>query len=176
MNSSLSVLTGLLLAPLAALHAAEPFWEKVAPTGASATFHFQPPDSFFGDPIPFYHDGVHHVCFWHGKIRGKRTPCRDRAEIPTKDSVIELRFRFAGAQSLTTEFNDHAYTGSHYGHLSMMRISPQSVVLTDQRDGGANHEIMELTKDPIKKDEREKRMQRHLSSTTGCWAMARPCA
>lgn len=98
------------------------------------------------------------------------------AEIPTKDSVIELRFRFAGAQSLTTEFNDHAYTGSHYGHLSMMRISPQSVVLTDQRDGGANHEIMELTKDPIKKEEREKRMQRHLSSTTGCWAMARPCA
>ena len=78
MSSSLSVLTGLLLAPLAALHAAEPFWEKVAPTGASATFHFQPPDSFFGDPIPFYHDGVHHVFFLHGKIGGKRTPGRDQ--------------------------------------------------------------------------------------------------
>ena len=29
----------------------------------TATFHYQPPDAVFGDPIPFYHDGVHHVFF-----------------------------------------------------------------------------------------------------------------
>jgi len=61
------ILTALLLASSAVLHAAEPFAEKVAPTRVAATFHYQPPDSFFGDPIPFFHDGVHHVFYLHGK-------------------------------------------------------------------------------------------------------------
>ena len=29
------------------------------------TFHYQPEGTFFGDPIPFYHAGVHHVFFLH---------------------------------------------------------------------------------------------------------------
>jgi sucrose-6-phosphate hydrolase SacC (GH32 family) len=33
----------------------------------ATTFHYQPPDTFFGDPIPFYHDGVHHVFYLHPK-------------------------------------------------------------------------------------------------------------
>ncbi len=27
------------------------------------TLHYRPPESIFGDPIPFYHDGVHHVFY-----------------------------------------------------------------------------------------------------------------
>jgi hypothetical protein len=80
-------------------------------------------------------------------------------DIPTKDSVIELKFRFAGAQSLTTEFDDRAFTGSHYGHLCMIRISPQNIIFTDQRDGGANLELIEMAKDPSRKEERAKRLQ-----------------
>jgi hypothetical protein len=80
-------------------------------------------------------------------------------DVPTKDSVIELKFRFAGAQSVTAEFDDRAYTGSHYGHICMIRISPQAVILTDQRDGGANNEVQKLANDPTKKAERAKRLQ-----------------
>jgi hypothetical protein len=31
--------------------------------GTIATFHYQPPGAYFGDPIPFYHEGVHHVFY-----------------------------------------------------------------------------------------------------------------
>jgi sucrose-6-phosphate hydrolase SacC (GH32 family) len=34
--------------------------EAAKPTG---TVHYQPAGSIFGDPIPFYHDGVHHVFY-----------------------------------------------------------------------------------------------------------------
>ena len=29
--------------------------------GPDVTFHFQPEGKVFGDPIPFFHDGVHHL-------------------------------------------------------------------------------------------------------------------
>jgi hypothetical protein len=54
-------------------------------------------------------------------------------DIPTKDSVIEFRFRLGGAQSVTAEFDDRAFNGSHYGHLCMARISAKSVILVDQK-------------------------------------------
>ena len=54
-------------------------------------------------------------------------------DIPTKDSVIEFRFRLGGAQSVTAEFDDRAFNGSHYGHLCMARISAKAVILTDQK-------------------------------------------
>jgi len=75
-------------------------------------------------------------------------------DVPTKDSVIELRFKFAGSTGLSVEFDDRKYTGSHYGHICMMRVTPTGVILTDQRDGGMKNEIMEMSKDPAKKDER----------------------
>ena len=67
MKHLLTLLAALLLAPLATLHADEPSPEKLAPTRVAGTFHFQPPDSFFGDPIPFHHAGVHHVFYLHSK-------------------------------------------------------------------------------------------------------------
>ena len=54
-------------------------------------------------------------------------------DIPTKDSVIEFRFKLGGAQSVTAEFDDRAFNGSHYGHLCMARISAKAVILTDQK-------------------------------------------
>jgi len=75
-------------------------------------------------------------------------------DVPTKDSVIEFKFKFAGATGVSAEFDDRQYTGSHYGHICMMRVTPTSVILTDQRDGGMKNEIMEMSKDPAKKEER----------------------
>ncbi len=54
-------------------------------------------------------------------------------DIPTKDSVIEFRFRLGGAQSVTAEFDDRKFNGSHYGHLCMARIAATGITLTDQK-------------------------------------------
>ena len=68
-------------------------------------------------------------------------------DVPTKDSVIEFRFRLAGAQSVTAEFDDRKFTGSHYGHICMARIAAKSIILTDQKEGGAKHEIRAMSAD-----------------------------
>ncbi len=54
-------------------------------------------------------------------------------DIPTKDSVIEFRFKLGSAQSVTAEFDDRKFNGSHYGHLCMARISANGITLTDQK-------------------------------------------
>ena len=38
-------------------------------------------------------------------------------EIPTRDSVVEVKIRFDGASMIDVEFDDRKYTGAHYGHL-----------------------------------------------------------
>ena len=38
-------------------------------------------------------------------------------DVPTKDSVVEYRFKFAGATALSAEFDDRKFKGSHYGHI-----------------------------------------------------------
>ncbi len=54
-------------------------------------------------------------------------------DIPTKDSVIEFRFKLGGAQSVTAEFDDRKFNGSHYGHLCMARIAADKIILVDQK-------------------------------------------
>ncbi len=54
-------------------------------------------------------------------------------DVPTKDSVIEFRFKLGGAQSVTAEYDDRKFNGSHYGHICMARISATSVILVDQK-------------------------------------------
>ena len=54
-------------------------------------------------------------------------------DIPTKDSVIEFRFKLGGAQSVTAEYDDRKFNGSHYGHICMARIAATGITLTDQK-------------------------------------------
>jgi hypothetical protein len=76
-------------------------------------------------------------------------------DLPTKDSVVEFRFRFAGANAVSAEFDDRKFTGSHYGHICFARITPKSVTLADQKEGSMRNDIYEM-KDPAKKAERNK--------------------
>ena len=78
------------------------------------------------------------------------------ANIPTKDSVVEFKFKLAGATAVSAEFDDRKYTGSHYGHICYARITPKSVILADQRDGSMRNDIIEMGKDPARKEERAK--------------------
>ena len=54
-------------------------------------------------------------------------------DIPTKDSVIEFRFKLGGAQSVTAEYDDRKFNGSHYGHICMARIAATFITLSDQK-------------------------------------------
>ena len=80
-------------------------------------------------------------------------------DVPTKDSIVEFRFRFAGATALSAEFDDRKYTGSHYGHICFARMTPKSVILGDQRDGSMRNDIYAMAKDPSKAKERNALLQ-----------------
>jgi len=50
-------------------------------------------------------------------------------DIPTKDSVVEVKIRFEGASMIDVEFDDRKYTGSHYGHLCRAQVRLTGVTL-----------------------------------------------
>ena len=77
-------------------------------------------------------------------------------EIPTKDSVVEVKIRFEGASMIDVEFDDRKYTGAHYGHLCRAQVRLTGVTLIDERDGSMRNDIYEMSKDPEKKQERAK--------------------
>ena len=74
-------------------------------------------------------------------------------EIPTKDSVVEVRIRFEGATMIDVEFDDRKYTGAHYGHLCRAQVRLNGVTLIDERDGGMRNDIYEMKKDASRKAE-----------------------
>lgn len=77
-------------------------------------------------------------------------------EIPTKDSVVEVKIRFEGATMIDVEFDDRAYTGAHYGHICRAQVRLTGVTLIDERDGTMRNDIYEMNKDPGRKAERAK--------------------
>src|SRR5438309_303989 len=74
-------------------------------------------------------------------------------EIPTKDSVVEVKIRFEGATMIDVEFDDRKYTGSHYGHLCRAQVRLTGVTIIDEKEGSMRNDIYEM-KDPAKKAER----------------------
>jgi hypothetical protein len=76
-------------------------------------------------------------------------------DVPTKDSIVEFKFKLAGATAVSAEFDDRKYKGSHYGHICFARVTPKSVILADQRDGSMRNDIYAMT-DPSQKQERNK--------------------
>src|SRR5947209_4277887 len=77
-------------------------------------------------------------------------------EIPTKDSVVEVKIRFEGATMIDVEFDDRKYTGAHYGHLCRAQVRLNGVTIMDERDGTMRNDIYEMSQDPTKKAERAK--------------------
>ncbi|MCE9560616.1 MAG: hypothetical protein K8U57_01045 [Planctomycetes bacterium] len=72
-------------------------------------------------------------------------------EIPTKDSVVEVKIRFDGATMIDVEFDDRKYTESHYGHICRAQVRLNGVTIIDERDGNMKNDIYEMKKDPAKK-------------------------
>jgi hypothetical protein len=79
-------------------------------------------------------------------------------DVPTKDSVIACRFRFAGATALSVEFDDRKYEGSHYGHICRVVVTPTTVTIRDEKDGSMRNDIYEM-KEPSQKAEKAKLLE-----------------
>jgi hypothetical protein len=128
-------------------------------------------DDFQGsEPAKVWHKVVPTFAVENGTLKGTQTrdqnsPAADGKaavvphaavhglEIPTKDSVVEVKIRFEGATMIDVEFDDRQYTGSHYGHICRAQVRLNGVTLIDERDGGMRNDIYELKKDPDKKAE-----------------------
>ena len=75
-------------------------------------------------------------------------------EIPTKDSVVEVKVKLDGATMVDVEFDDRQYKGAHYGHLCRAQVRLNGVTIIDERDGNMKNDIYAMSKDPTKKAER----------------------
>jgi hypothetical protein len=68
-------------------------------------------------------------------------------EVPTKDSVVEVRIKLDGASMVDVELDDRKYTAAHYGHICRAQVrydaktKKGSVQIIDERDGGMKNEI-----------------------------------
>jgi hypothetical protein len=71
-------------------------------------------------------------------------------ELPTKDSVVEVKIRFEGATMMDVEFDDRKFEGSHYGHLCRAQVYLDKVTILDERDGTQSNAVVELRKDAEK--------------------------
>ena len=129
-------------------------------------------DDFEGsEPAKAWHKVVPTFAVEKGTLRGTQTrdkniPADDGKpavqahaavhglEIPTKDSVVEVKIRLEGATMMSVEFDDRKYTGAHYGHLCLAQVRTNGVTIIDQRDGSMRNDIYEMSKDPDKKAER----------------------
>src|SRR5437868_1371354 len=60
-------------------------------------------------------------------------------EIPTKDSVVEVKIRFEGATMIDVEFDDRKYTGSHYGHHCRAQVRLNGVTIIEEHDGNLHN-------------------------------------
>src|SRR5579863_10133594 len=128
-------------------------------------------DDFEGaEPSKLWHKVVPTFAVENGALKGTQTrdqniPAADGKpavtahaavhglELPTKDSVVEVRIRFGGATMIDVEDDDRNYTGCHYGHICRAQVRLTGVTIIDERDGGMRNDIYEMKKDPAKKAE-----------------------
>jgi hypothetical protein len=128
-------------------------------------------DDFQGaEPANVWHKVVPTFAVENGVIKGTQTRDKDieaadgkpamkahaavhGLEIPTKDSVVEVKIRFEGATMIDVEFDDRKFKGAHYGHICRAQVRLTGVTLIDERDGGMRSDIYEMKKDPTKKAE-----------------------
>src|SRR5688572_16526047 len=167
MNITLRLIPLLLLASTALADDPPAIPDK--PIAAKKELLFS--DDFEGaEPAKVWHKVVPTFAVEKGALKGTQT--RDKAvpaaggkpavtahaavhglEIPTKDSVVEVRIRFDGAAMIDVEFDDRKYAGAHYGHICRAQVRLDRVTLIDERDGGMRNDIYAMKKDPSKKAE-----------------------
>ena len=171
MNPRAFLLTFALLPILSALAADLP---PVPPEPIAKKKELLFSDDFqSAEPNKLWHKVVPTFAFENGTLKGTQTrdqniPAADGKpavtphaavhglELPTKDSVVEVKIRFDGASMIDVEFDDRKYEGAHYGHICRAQVRLNGVTIVDERDGSMRNDIYEMSKDPEKKAERAK--------------------
>lgn len=72
-----------------------------------------------------------------------------------RDMEVTVKFKFSGPESkkFNLKFDDHAYKGSHAGHICRVVVSPALVTISDGKTGIFNNEIFEKRQAKVKLDE-----------------------
>jgi hypothetical protein len=123
------------------------------------------------EPNKLWHKVVPTFAFEKGTLKGTQT--RDKnipavngkpavqahaavhgLELPTKDSIVEIKIRLDGASFASVEFDDRKYTNAHYGHICLAQVRTNGVTIIDQRDGSMRNDIYAMSQEPAKKAER----------------------
>ncbi len=165
----------------AAAFAAEPPKTPVTPVAKKKELLFS--DDFEGATHDKrWHRVVDTFAFEGGMLKGTQTRDKDipaadgkpevkahaavyGLELPTKDSVVEVRIKFAGNTMMDVEFDDRKFEGSHYGHLCRAQVRLDKVILVDERDGSQSNALIELRKDSAKnKEEISKLLATHSAT------------
>jgi len=166
-----AALAAVLISGASSTFAAEPPPIPAEPIAVKKELLFS--DDFEGRPGLKWHKVVPTFAFEGGVLKGTQTrdknvPAADGKpavtahaavhglDVPTKDSVVEVKIRFDGATMIDVEFDDRAYKGSHYGHICRAVARPNGITLMDERDGGMRNDVYEMRKDPSRKAEAAK--------------------
>jgi len=167
MNLRLALAALILSAPAALADDKPPIPEK--PIAEKKELLFS--DDFEkAEPAKEWHKVVPTFTFENGTLKGSQTrdknvpaadgkpaqtahPAVHGLEIPTKDSVVEVRIKFEGAALIDVEFDDRKYTGCHYGHICRAQVRLDSIQMVDEKEGSMRNDIYEMKKDPARKDE-----------------------
>jgi hypothetical protein len=138
-------------------------------------------DDFEGtERSSLWHRVVPTFVFENGTLKGTQT--RDRVipaqdgkpaiqphaavfglNLPTRDSVVETKIKFAGATMIDVEFDDRAYKEAHYGHLCRAQVRPDRVTIIDEREGTQNLVVKAMRMDPATKDEADRIIRKHMA-------------
>jgi len=111
-------------------------------------------DDFSGTPDKRWVKMVVGVIKAHAAVHG--------LEVPTKDSIVEVRIKLDGASMVDVELDDRKYTAAHYGHICRAQVrydaktKKGSVQIIDERDGGMKNETRAMLQDPARKAEGQK--------------------
>ena len=166
-----SILTLTVLATHAAFAAEKPKMPDIPAQPIAKKLELLFSDDFKGDTHDKrWHRVVDTFTFEQGALKGSQTRDKDipatggkpaitahaavfGLELPTKDSIVEVKIRFAGNARMDVEFDDRKFTGSHYGHLCRAIVALNGVTIMDEREGSQNEAIRALRNDPAKKAE-----------------------
>jgi len=56
-------------------------------------------------------------------------------KLPDGNAILELKFRFDGANSINVSLDDKSFAGVHAGHISRVVIKPNRITLLDDKEG-----------------------------------------
>ena len=160
----LSLLTALLLAPLAALRATD------APKPAAKTQPILIPagplaqkgepilsDDFERSDLGEWQPVIPAFTVKDGALIGRQERADHgavgRVYRPMKDVVVEFKFRLEGSTTFNAVFDDQKFKGSHAGHICRVAFTPRQIRLGDDKEGVMRNDIFEMRKDPKRKAE-----------------------